>query len=112
MKDVPADVNLKALVAAVIVYAVGMGLTGAYWSVQCGPHWFTYFVVSYSLFAIPVLIVIYAACIWLLLQYNAGRVRHWVIAGALSVLFFGGCFVFAHLQPATPFYSESDCQPF
>jgi cytochrome bd-type quinol oxidase subunit 2 len=111
MKDVPSDVNLKASIAAVIVYAVVMGTIGAYWSVECGKHWFMY-IISFSLFAVPVLIVIYALCIWLLLQYNAGRVRYWVLAAALSMLFFIGCFVYAHLQPDTPLYSMNDCQPF
>ena len=111
MKDVPADVNLKASVAAIIAYALVMGAVGAYWAVQCGPHWFMY-IISFSLFAVPVMIVVYIAFILLLARYNVGRLRYWLMAGAASVLFFGGCFVYAHLQPATPFYSETDCQPF
>jgi hypothetical protein len=111
MKDVSSDASLKATVAAIVVYALAMGLIGDYFSLQCGPHWFMYIVISYSLFAVPVLIVIYVLFIWLLSQYTGGHMRYWLIAGALAVVFFVGCYVFAHLQPSTPFYSGADCQP-
>jgi hypothetical protein len=111
MKDVPADVNVKAMVAAIVVYAVGMGVAGDYWAVKCGPHWFMY-IVSFSLFAVPVLLVVYAIVMALLVRYPAGRLRYWLLVGAFGCAFFAGCFVFAHLQPATPFYSGDDCVPF
>ena len=110
MKDIPSDVNIKASVAAITAYALVMGTIGAYYAVQCGKHWFMY-VMSYSLFAVPVLIVIYALAIWLLMQQNIIRVRYWLTAGALSVIFFGGCFVYAHLQPETALYNGNDCRP-
>jgi hypothetical protein len=110
MKDVSAEVNLKAAIAAIIGFLIVMGTIGVYFSVQCGPHWFMY-VMSFSLFAVPAMLLVYGAFIVLLARYDVGRVGHWLLAAALSLFFFGGCFVYAHLQPATPFYTESDCQP-
>jgi hypothetical protein len=112
MKDVPSDVNLKASVAAVVVYATAMGLIGAYWATECGSHWFTYCVISFLPYAVPGVVVVYFILIWLLSEYNFGNVRGWLWAGGVSVLFFVGCFVFAHLQPAMPLYSGNDCQLF
>jgi hypothetical protein len=111
MKDVSSEASAKATVAAVVTYATAMGLIGDYWALQCGSHWFTYSVISFLPYAVPGVVVVYFALRWLLPQYNFGNVRHWLVAGALAVLFFVGCFVFAHLQPAMQLYSGSDCQP-
>ncbi len=111
MKDVSSDVTVKATAAAVVVYTTAMGLIGAYWATQCGSHWFTYCVISFLPFAVPGVVVVYFVLVWLLSEYNFGTTRHWLLAGALSVLFFVGCFTFAHLQPAMQLYNGNDCQP-
>jgi hypothetical protein len=112
MKGVSSEVNLKATVAAIVIYATAMGLVGDYWAVQCGSHWFTYSVIGFLPYALPGVFVAFLAVIWLLSQYNFGHVRYWLLAGTLSVLFFVGCFVFAHMQPAMQLYNGNDCQPF
>jgi hypothetical protein len=112
MKEASSDVNLKATVAATVAYATVMGLIGDYWAVQCGSHWFTYCVLSCLPYAVPGVVVVYFAVIWLQSQYDVGHVRPWLLAGALSLLFFVGCFIFAHLQPAMQLYNGNDCQPF
>ena len=112
MKDASSDVSVKAAAAAVAIYAPVMGLIGAYWAVQCGSHWFTYSVISFLPFEVPGVAVVYFLVRWLLPQYNFGKVKYWLVAGALMVLFFVGCFVFAHLQPAMPLYNGGDCQAF
>jgi hypothetical protein len=61
---------------------------------------------------VPGVAVVYFAFRWLLSQYDFGHVRQWLLAGALSMLFFVACFVFAHLQPAMQLYSGNDCQLF
>lgn len=111
MKDVSSEVHLKAMIAAVVIYATAMGLIGDYWAVQCGLHWFTYCVLSYLPYAVPAVVVVYIISLWLLSQYNVGLMGRWLLAGALSVLFFVGCFVFAHVQPVIPLYNGIDCQP-
>lgn len=112
MKDVSSDANVKATVAAIIVYATAMGLIGDYWAVQCGSHWFTYCIISFLPFSVPGVAVVYFVLVWLQSQYSLGNVRYWLLACALSVLFFIGCFVFAHLQPAMELFSVNECQPF
>jgi hypothetical protein len=112
VKDVSSDVTLKAAVAALVCYAIAMGLIGDYWAVQCGKHWFTYCVLSFLPFEVPGVVVVYFLGMWILSQYPSGHVRRWFLAGALSVLFFVGCFVFAHLQPEMQLYSGIDCEPF
>ena len=112
MKDVSSEAMLKATVAAIAVYATSMGLLGDYWALQCGKHWFTYSVISFLPYAVPGAVVIYFILIWLQSEYKLGNARHWLIAGAISVLFFVGCFVFAHLQPEMQLSAANDCQPF
>jgi hypothetical protein len=112
MKDASSDVSLKATVGALVIYATVMGSIGAYWALQCGSHWFTYSVLSFLPYAVPGVVVVYFVLRWLLPQYDFGNPRQWLLAGALAVLFFIGCFVVAHLQPAIPLYNGGDCQPF
>lgn len=112
MNDESSAVTLKATVAAIVVYATATGLIGDYWATQCGKHWFTYSVISYLPYSVPGVVLVHFAFRWLLPQYNFGQVKYWLLAGALSVLFFVGCFVFGHLQPETQLYNGIECQPF
>jgi hypothetical protein len=112
MKNVSSDLTLKATVGALVVYATAMGLIGAYYAAQCGSHWFTYCVLSFLPFAVPAAVVVYFVLRWLLSEYDFGNVRYWLIAGGIACVFFVGCFVFAHLQPALPLYNGNGCQPF
>jgi hypothetical protein len=112
MKDVSSEVNVKAMVSAIVLYAIGMGLVGDYWALQCGSHWFTYCVLSFLPYAVPAVVVVYLATLWYLSRYDFGEMRFWLLAGGLSVVFFVGCFVFAHLQPAMQLFSGTDCEPF
>jgi drug/metabolite transporter (DMT)-like permease len=112
MNDGTSQVNLKAALAALVCFAITMGVIGDYWSVQCGKHWFTYCFISFLPYAVPGMAVIYFVFVWILSQYDFGHVRYWLLAGALAVLFFIGCFVFAHLQPEMQLFNGIDCEPF
>ncbi len=112
MKDVSSHVMVKSAVSALVIYAFGMGVIGDYWALQCGSHWFTYSVISFLPFAVPAVVVVYFIALWLLTAYDVGNLRYWLLAGALSVLFFIGCFVFAHLQPGMQLFSGTTCEPF
>lgn len=110
--DAPSgDVSFKASIAALIGYALVMGVTGVYYALQCGSHWFMY-IISFSLFAVPVMLVIYGAFVLLLNSFPSGQLRYWFLALALAAVFFAGCFIYAHLQPAMPFNVSADCVPF
>ena len=112
MKDVSSDIHVKATIAAIVIYAIAMGLIGDYWAVQCGLHWFTYSVLSYLPFAVPGVVVMYFVLLWVFSHYTFGQLGQWMFAGVVAVLFFVGCFVFGHLQPAMPLYNGNDCQLF
>jgi hypothetical protein len=112
MSDVPSHANLKAIVAAIVCLTVTMGLIGDYWALQCGKHWFTYCFISFLPYTVPGMVVVYFAAMWMLSKFDFGHVRNWLVAGVLSVIFFIGCFVFAHLQPEMQLFNGIDCEPF
>jgi hypothetical protein len=110
-KDEKTDVNIKAILTAFIVYAVGMGLIGDFFANECGEHWFMY-IVSFSFLAVPVLVVVWWVAYAVFEQSKiGGDVLYWAIAAGVAFVFFIGCFLYAHTLPALPFNVSDVCQP-